>query len=182
MVGGTYEKTTARVVAGEGASDEYEVKIGLRQGSVLSPLLFIAVLDLINRKTAEKAVMRKLRYADDLTLVANGKQELHESSEEWNGLFTRHGLNMNLEKTEVVHIGHQRAELDIEMELKKLTQCVETGSLRERYVEEYRPERTCEEKLGGDGRPADPEKTKAQGHQHLCYTGMSVRNGKLGND
>ena len=51
MVEGTYEKTTARVVVGEGASDEFEVKIGLRQGSVLIPLLFIAVMDLISRKT-----------------------------------------------------------------------------------------------------------------------------------
>ena len=31
---GMYEKTTARVVVGEGASEEFEVKIGLRQGSV----------------------------------------------------------------------------------------------------------------------------------------------------
>ena len=31
MVEGTYEKTTARVVVGEGASEEFEVKIGLRQ-------------------------------------------------------------------------------------------------------------------------------------------------------
>ena len=42
--------------------------------------------------------------------------------EEWNGLFTRHGLNINLEKTQVLHIGHQREELDIELEGKKLTQ------------------------------------------------------------
>ena len=34
-----YEKTTARVVVGEGASEEFGVKIGLRQGSMLSPLL-----------------------------------------------------------------------------------------------------------------------------------------------
>ena len=33
MVEGTYEKTTARVVVG-GASEEFEVKNGLRQGSV----------------------------------------------------------------------------------------------------------------------------------------------------
>ena len=37
MVEGTYKKTTARVVVGEGASVEFEVKIGLMQGSVLSP-------------------------------------------------------------------------------------------------------------------------------------------------
>ena len=35
MVEGMYEKTTAIVVVGEGASEAFEVKIGLRQGSVL---------------------------------------------------------------------------------------------------------------------------------------------------
>ena len=53
-------------------SEEFEVKIGLRQGSVLSPLLFIEVLDLISRKTVVKEAMKKLLYADDLALVANG--------------------------------------------------------------------------------------------------------------
>ena len=52
--------------------------------------------------------------------MANGKQELQESLEEWHGLFTRYGLNINLETTEVLHIGHQREELDIELEGKKL--------------------------------------------------------------
>ena len=87
MVEGTYQKTTARMVVGEGASEEFEVKIGLRQGSVLSPMLFIAVLDLISRKTVVKDARKKLLYADDLSLVANGKQELQETMEEWNGLF-----------------------------------------------------------------------------------------------
>ena len=122
MVEGAYEKTTARAVVGEGASEEFEVNIGLRQGSVLSPLLFIAVLDLISRKTVVKDAMKKLLYSGDLTLVANGKQELQETLEELNGLFTRHWLKINVEKTEVLHIGHQSEELDIELEGKKLTQ------------------------------------------------------------
>ena len=74
MVEGMYEKT--RVVVGEGASEEFDVNIGLRHGSVLSPLLFIAVLDLISRKTVVKDAIKTLLYADDLALVANGKQEL----------------------------------------------------------------------------------------------------------
>ena len=59
MVEGMYEKTTARVEVGVGASEGFEVKIGLRQGSVLSPLLFTTVLDLINRKTVMKDAMKK---------------------------------------------------------------------------------------------------------------------------
>ena len=81
VVEGMYEKTTARVVVGELASGEFEVKIGLRQGSVLSPLLFISLLDLISRKTVMKDAMKKPLYADDLALVANGKQELQETLE-----------------------------------------------------------------------------------------------------
>ena len=61
--------------------------------------------------------MKKLLYSYDLALVANGKQELREILEEWKGLFTRHGL-----KTELLHTGDQREDLDIELEGKKLTQ------------------------------------------------------------
>ena len=86
--------------------------------------------------------------------MANGKQE------EWNGLFTKQGLKLNLEKTEVLHIGHQREELDIELEGKNLAQrdrfvylggdvYYGDGKRRERYVEEYRPERTRGEQLRG---------------------------------
>ena len=97
-----------------------------------------------------------LLYADDLALVANGKQELQETLEQWNGLFTRHGLKINVEKTEVLHIGLQREELDIELEGKKLTQgdsfvylgeAVCRDGKTERYVEEYRLERSCGKQL-----------------------------------
>ena len=67
MVEGIYEKTAAIDVVGEGSLEEF----GLRQDSVLSPLQFIAVLDLISRKRVVKDAMKKLLYAGDLALVAN---------------------------------------------------------------------------------------------------------------
>ena len=114
--------------------------------------------------------MQKLLYADDLALVVNDKQELQETLEEWNGLFTRHWLNINLEKTEVLHIGHLREELDIEVEGKKLTQedsFVYLGGAgggdekmeRERGTSKStgRSERV-ESSWGGDGGPANLKK------------------------
>ena len=126
---------------------------------MLSPLLFVAVMDLISRKTVVKDAMKKLLYADDLALVANGKQELQETLAEWNVLCIRYGLKINLKKTEVMHIGHQREELDIELEGEKLTQrdifvylggtvCGD-GRRREGYINEYRPGRTRGEQLRG---------------------------------
>ena len=111
----------AEVVVGEGASEEFDVNIGLLKA----------------RQRAEPAAVHSStgphqqedggegcheETADNRALVANGKQELQETLEEWNGLFTRHGLKLNLEKPEVLHIGHQREDLDIELEGKKLTQ------------------------------------------------------------
>ena len=39
-----------------------------------------------------------------------------------------------------------------------------------------------ESSCGSNGRPADLKKTEGQGHEHLCHTSMSVRNGNLGTD
>ena len=35
---------------------------------------------------------------------------------------------------------------------------------------------------GSDGGPADRQKTKGQAHEHVCHTGMPVRNGNIGTD
>ena len=49
-----------------GESGAFNVKVGVHQGSVLSPLLFIIVL---SRKFREGLPM-ELLYADDLVLIA----------------------------------------------------------------------------------------------------------------
>ena len=91
-----------------GMSEQFSVNIGLRQGSVLSPLLFIVVMELISRKVSMTDTSRKLLYADDLAIVAEDKEELNESLAEWKDAFKQHGLRVNLEKTEVLSIGAHR--------------------------------------------------------------------------
>ena len=70
MVEGTYEETKGRVVCGLGISEEFRVDVCLRQGSALSPLLFIAVAEVISRKASTRDILRKLLYANDLAVVA----------------------------------------------------------------------------------------------------------------
>ena len=66
-------------------------------------------------------------------------------------------------------------ELDIELEGKKLTQ-------GDSIV--YLGGGVCGDGKDGErgGGPADLQKTKGQGHEHVCHTGMPVRNGNLGSD
>ena len=47
---GMYENVWSCVWVCKGLSDEFEVKCGVHQGSVLSPLLFIIMLDALSRE------------------------------------------------------------------------------------------------------------------------------------
>ena len=122
MVEAMYERTKGRVVVGSGLSEEFPVNIGLRQGSALSPLLFIMVMEIISRKINTKDILRKKTYADDLAITVESKQDLQEVLEELTGVFDKHGLRMSLEKTEVMWIGHQREELNIRLDGKEIKQ------------------------------------------------------------
>src|SRR5580698_5006443 len=63
-------KTSVRNKQGE--SKEFEVKVGVHQGSVLSPLLFSIVLEALSREFRE-GLPWELLYADDLALMAKTK-------------------------------------------------------------------------------------------------------------
>ena len=108
MVEAMYENTKGRVVVGSGMSNEFQVTIGLKQGSALSPLLFIFVMELISRKISTADALRKMMYADDLVIVAEHREELQGALEEWNEMFKKHGLKMNRDKTEVMWVGKER--------------------------------------------------------------------------
>ncbi len=93
----------------------------------------------------------------------------------------------------MLHIGHQREELDIGLKGKKLTHedsfvylggavCGDGNTEREVRRRAQAGANACIEQLRGDGGPADLIKTKGQGHDHLCDTGMPVRNGNHGTD
>jgi len=58
-------------------SDEFEVKVGVHQGSVLSPLLFIIVVEALS-KSCRSGLPWELLYPDDLAIVAESEESLME--------------------------------------------------------------------------------------------------------
>ena len=77
MVEAMYENTKATVVlVGSGMSNDFQVNIGLRQGSALSPLLFILVMEVISRKISTTDALRNIMHADDIVIVAEHREEL----------------------------------------------------------------------------------------------------------
>ena len=57
--------------------------VGLREGSALSPLLFIGVVDVISRKASTRDILCKLLYTDDLAVVVDSEADLQERLIDW---------------------------------------------------------------------------------------------------
>ena len=57
--------------------------VGLREGSALSPLLFIGVVEVISRKASTRDILCKLLYTDDLAVVVDSEADLQERLIDW---------------------------------------------------------------------------------------------------
>ena len=85
-------------------SEEFEVKVGVHQGSVLSPLLFIIVLEALSRDL-RPGVPWELLYADDLVIVTESLEEGVEKLKNWKAGLQERGLNVNMAKTKFMVSG-----------------------------------------------------------------------------
>ena len=70
-----YEDASTKVRMNGRESRAFNVKVGVHQGSVLSPLLFIIMLEALSREFREGLPM-ELLYVDDLVLIAETKELL----------------------------------------------------------------------------------------------------------
>ena len=74
-----YDGPKTRVRVGSAYSEEFEVKVGVHQGCVLSPLLFAIIVDDIT-ENARRGVVNELLYADDLVLTSETMEDLRKRS------------------------------------------------------------------------------------------------------
>ena len=72
-----YNGAKIRVRVGSAYSKEFKVKVGVHQGSVLSPLLLALVVNVIT-ENARRGVVKELLYADDLVLMSKTMEVLKE--------------------------------------------------------------------------------------------------------
>ena len=78
LVQGMYANAWSRVRVSEGYSEEFEVKVSVHQGLVLSPLLFIIVLEALSHEFHAGVPWEDL-YADDLVIIADSLEECQEA-------------------------------------------------------------------------------------------------------
>ena len=95
----TGANTVVRTVYGN--SKGFEVKVGMHQGSALSPLLFVIVMKAISREF-RVALQWELLYVDDLAVIAETEEELIKRLNEWKkDNVESKGMRVNMNKTKV---------------------------------------------------------------------------------
>ena len=104
LVQGMYVNARSRVRVVEGYSEEFEVKVSVHQGSVLSPLLFIIVLEALSREFHSWVPWEDL-YADDLFIIAESLEECVRRLLTWKEAMQKKGLRVNAGKTKIMICG-----------------------------------------------------------------------------
>jgi len=112
-----YERFECGVIVGHSISDFFGIKTGVRQGCILSPLLFLVLIDYVMRITNDglsggvrwrtfpkTEYLEDLDFADDLALLACTESRIREKTSKLWRTGKRVGLEINADKTELMCI------------------------------------------------------------------------------
>ena len=111
----TYRNVTTKVRSTVGTTNSFQVKVGLHQGSALSPFLFNIVIDVLTEAIRKEPPWCVL-YADDIILVAESREELQRILDRWRSVLESRGMKISRKKTEYMTTdidGDQQATLQL---------------------------------------------------------------------
>ena len=83
----------------------------MHQGSVLSPLIF-AIVDDVVTEHAREGLLNEILYADDMALMSQSLEDLRERFQRWRSALEDKGLKVNVGKTKVMVSGTE-GEIDL---------------------------------------------------------------------
>ena len=115
----------------------FEVKCGLRQGCVLSPLLFVIFMDnIMKQANQEENSLEEMMFADDLVLIADDQIRLQEMVSNLDQQCKKYGIRISRDKTEVMVTSREPILCDIELDGETLRQVEQFKYLGSIFVRE----------------------------------------------
>ena len=106
-----YQQSEVCVRVNGKRSQPFNVGVGLRQGCVLSPLLFIVYMNWIDKRSrVDECVsigsckISRLIFADDLVLLASSESGLQHALSGFEAACASAGMKISTSKTEILHL------------------------------------------------------------------------------
>ena len=112
-----YNNVMTRVRTSDGDTDDFPIKIGLHQGSTLSPYLFALVMDEVTRDI-QGDIPWCMLFADDVVLVDESRAGVNRKLELWRQTLESKGFRLSRTKTEYMRcdFGATHEEGDVSLE------------------------------------------------------------------
>ena len=115
-----YEASSCQVIHNGKLSETFEMNTGVRQGCLLSPMIFIMVVDWIMREVVSqgktgiqwtrKTQLHDLDFADDIFLLSQNLQHMQIKTKHLALAAEKTGLRISKEKTKVMRANSKRLE------------------------------------------------------------------------
>ena len=120
LVKNTYEGTNCRILHEGGLTESFSIKLGVRQGCLLSPFLFLLAVDWIMKETTTGSrngiqwtlvdQLEDLDFADDLALLAHTHTQMQAKTTKLEAISSKLGLKINTDKTKTIRINSNASE------------------------------------------------------------------------
>ena len=119
LVQDMYEGSETAVRCAVGTTESFKVKVGLHQGSALSPFLFAVIMDRLTDEVRREAPWTML-FADDIVICEETREEVERRLESWKYALERRGMKVSRSKTEYLCINGENDDETVKMEDAKV--------------------------------------------------------------
>ena len=123
-----YEGSQPVLRCAVGTTECFKVKIGLHQGSALSPFLFAVIMDRLTNE-ARREPPQTMLFADDTVICKNTREELKQRLECWRYALERRGMKVSRSKTEYLCVNGGNDKETVKMDNKKVPKVKESKYL-----------------------------------------------------
>ncbi|KAK3532136.1 hypothetical protein QTP86_008585 [Hemibagrus guttatus] len=125
-----YERSRTVVRCAVGQTEEFNVEVGLHQGSALSPFLFAIVMDQLSEEVRQESPWTMM-FADDIVIWSESREQVEESLERWRFALERRGMKVSRSKTEYMCVNEREGSGTVRLqgeEVKKVQEFKYLGS------------------------------------------------------
>ena len=119
LVQDMYEGSETVVRCAVGTTESFKFKVGLHQGSALSPFLFVVIMDKLTDEVRRESPWTML-FADDIVICEETREEVDRRLESWKYALERRGMKESRSETEYLCVNGENHDETVKMENTKV--------------------------------------------------------------